>query len=454
MTMKEDDALAQEVLDTSKEVSDNLEQSSSFYSTSSDSGEVESVSATQSLTEKTPVESDSAETQASTESQTSTEPNSSELTSDEVSAPVEPLTPTEPIESKLAASARTRNEISFIPTFCVRKSGLECNKCELICPHEAISFNEESICTIDSEKCSRCGICVGVCDSFASHRITYEDLIERINRVAHQFGELFVTCTDHIFPGFEPQENVLVLPCLAAFPPEAYTYALSVGVPVHVYYDEAYCENCAATNSSGKRLYDYVSAVAQEWSGTRIQLVDEIPETGNLLGKIVHTSSDYDRRALFTNSAKEAATIASGDYRTRNERSTNEFAENRELMRAAGYIRLEGKVGLPILPTGTPHTLKVPRLTMLIESLKNRPEMASLITHYYLETDEELCNGCGACVKACPMAARTLSEETNTAVTNHLHCSACDVCIEACPNEACFYSEDDAERLIPKEETW
>lgn len=409
MTIEEDEASISTSEASCPEASDGSGQSSSVISTSSDSEEVEAVS---------------------------------------------PTTPTKPVESKLAASARTRNEIAFIKTFCVRKSGLECNKCELVCPQEALSFNEESICTLDSEKCSRCGICVGVCDGFTSSRITYEDLIERIDRIAEQFGEIFITCTDHIFPGFEPQENVLVLPCLAAFPPEAYTYVLSVGVPVSVYCDETYCDNCAITNSSGKRLFDYVSAVAQKWTGERLQFVNEIPETGNLLGRIRHSNSDYDRRALFTNSAKEAVTIASGDYRTRNERSTNEFAENRELMRAAGYIRLEGKIGLPIIPSDKPYPLKVPRLTMLIKALEKRPDMAQEITHYYLETDEELCDGCGACVKACPMAARSLSEETNKAVTNHRHCASCNVCIEACPKEACFYIEDDAERLIPKEETW
>ena len=68
--------------------------------------------------------------------------------------------------------------------------------------------------------------------------------------------------------------------------------------------------------------------------------------------------------------------------------------------------------------------------------------------------DENLCDGCGACVKDCPFGAVTLHSKTNKALM-------CDLCVgtkydepqckEYCPKEAIFIetivSDEDADRM-------
>jgi NAD-dependent dihydropyrimidine dehydrogenase PreA subunit len=48
--------------------------------------------------------------------------------------------------------------------------------------------------------------------------------------------------------------------------------------------------------------------------------------------------------------------------------------------------------------------------------------------------DPAACNGCGACVDACPNDAIQLI--SGKAVMDHMKCDACAICIEACPTHA------------------
>ncbi|MGE5587909.1 MAG: 4Fe-4S binding protein [Clostridia bacterium] len=62
------------------------------------------------------------------------------------------------------------------------------------------------------------------------------------------------------------------------------------------------------------------------------------------------------------------------------------------------------------------------------ERLSHSPTVAAV--------DEELCGGCGVCVKACAYDARTLDARRRVAVVNDVLCEGCGACAAACPNGA------------------
>ena len=51
--------------------------------------------------------------------------------------------------------------------------------------------------------------------------------------------------------------------------------------------------------------------------------------------------------------------------------------------------------------------------------------------------DENICSGCGICVKICPYEAREMDPRRGISVVHSALCQGCGACIAACPNFAC-----------------
>jgi Pyruvate/2-oxoacid:ferredoxin oxidoreductase delta subunit len=62
------------------------------------------------------------------------------------------------------------------------------------------------------------------------------------------------------------------------------------------------------------------------------------------------------------------------------------------------------------------------------------PRDILMATYFIRETDEELCSGCGDCVKLCPVNALTI--EDKIAVVDKDWCIGCGICVIHCPTSA------------------
>lgn len=328
----------------------------------------------------------------------------------------------------------TRANIHSLAHLCTRLRGSACNRCELACPHGAITFSADSI-VIDRTLCTRCGICVGICDAFCSEHITTADLYAKALRILADKQPLFITCNDHLPPGFEPSENVLVIPCLAALSPEFWTALLVHPNPIYVYRNRAYCSSCAPTQTQGEALYTHALEQAQQWAGREVVFVDTLPEKGSIINRYaaVSQTARFDRRGIFTSLLHEVDDITSGAYRKRTSESISEFHEQRERMRAQGEIAK----GATYQASSTPLTW--PRRQMLCDALKRAPERARYITRYVSTTHEDACTGQRYCIAACPSKARMWDNASQRVVVDANACLACGICIAACPEGACDY---------------
>ena len=336
-------------------------------------------------------------------------------------------------EQKADLDPFPREEIAALKSWCTAPHGSGCARCQAVCPTGALSL-ESGTPHINMELCTRCGMCAGICDAFAFIRITLEDLFTRAEREAKEEGAVCFTCNDHLFEGIAPRSNVITLPCLAAVPPEFWTALLANDVPVQLYLDESYCENCSVAGPMGPALYAHALDQAQDWTGRAIERVNELPEREYLLAAWANVDAT-DRRGMLTKIAKESFDVADGSHRKRIDGTVADFHEQQERLRAQGRINGEALIGTPLAPSKRPS----PRLALMVKAAQAMPERAASIECYASVTDEQKCNGCRTCIEACPSGARSFNEETGLPDVDVSLCTACGCCVGTCPVGACDF---------------
>ena len=259
------------------------------------------------------------------------------------------------------------NQIVVLRDYCTRVRGADCSRCALACPHDAIGFAEDGRPTIDTDACTRCGICLGICDAFSSSRVTMIDVHARIRRIALRGEDVVLTCKENVFPGLEPAANVVVLPCLACLSPEFWTLVLTENIPVRIAADLAYCADCERAGEMGEMLYAHAVETAEEWSGAKVGYLDEIPEKENLVRDLANPEG-VDRRSAFTNLVSDVGDIASGKRRLRNSDVLQQFYERKERARARARLNLvDGVQFNDFVPQGRTKHVMWPKRQLLHE---------------------------------------------------------------------------------------
>ena len=360
--------------------------------------------------------------------------------------------PPEQEPSAAADGSERPQRIVVLRDFCLRVHGADCERCALACPHGAVSFAEAGAPVIDGDACTRCGICLGVCDAFSSTRVTMADLHARIRRIALRGERAVLTCKENVFPGLEPAANVVVLPCLACLSPEFWTLVLAEGIDVTIAADLSYCTDCARAGEMGELLYAHAVETAEEWSGRSVGFSDVIPEKENLLRDLADPSG-VDRRSAFSNLVGEVGDIASGKRRLRNSEVLQEFYERRERARALARLNLgNGTEFNDFVPEGLTKRTMQPKRQMLLEALERDPGIAARVPLVLSETDCALCTDALSCAAVCPTGARRPDPADGTLAYDARYCIGCGLCVGACPEGAVELVETTAETLLPAED--
>lgn len=340
-----------------------------------------------------------------------------------------------------------RDPIAALPAWCSACSGSECQRCVAVCPTHAITLDPASGPRIDEARCTRCGLCAGICDAFISTRSTLADLHKRVIRNAQIEGCVYFTCPDQLTPGIQPRDNVIVLPCLAAVPPEFWAAVMAEDLTVNIYCDFTSCHECTRAGSRAVALFEYALHTAQAWMEGRVCSCTALPEKGKVLDTLSHIDEN-DRRSLFSVLAHEGKDIASGQHRKRNSGATAKFHEQQDRLRAEGRIQ-SASLDFSSRTFDTPNPLnpvfvqKHPwdRQALLVEAIHKNPERAEHITRYSTATDGLRCSHAYHCVSACLTGARSISSETGDIYTDPTLCIACGACVATCPAQACHFVE-------------
>ena len=350
-----------------------------------------------------------------------------------------------PEETVITAIDDPRYPIAVLPGFCTRLAGSACERCTLICPYDAISFDERQRPHIDADFCTRCGLCCGICDAFVTERVTMNDLIDKVRRLAADGDPVFFTCYDQIPDDFEVHPNVIVLPCIGAVAPEFWASALEVTPNAQIYCNFTLCADCPIAGDDARSFFTHAVNLGEQWTRIHMGKAERLPEKADILSRFFEaTSEEYHRRSIATSLADEMVDIASGKHRKRYSDTLANFHTNKEHLRAQGHARnAKHHQHIPASITA-PAPKQWPRLHMIASTVQGHPAIAPNIPRYLAAVDNRACQHCyEPCFAHCPSGARALDND-GSVIVDPLLCIACGNCALYCPHDAAYLYETNA----------
>ena len=352
--------------------------------------------------------------------------------------------------SNISAPERPKQKLVVASEFCTHAAGSDCMRCAYCCPKDAITVPEEAGApSVDHNLCNGCGICFGICDAFASTRMTMFDLHARIRRIAEGGQRAYLTCKENVFPGLEVDNHVVVLPCLSMISPEMWTLILAEGIRVTIACDLKYCDGCERGGELGGELFGHAIQLAEERTGEKVLFTFRIPEKQKLLDQYAQNETT-ERRAMFEGFAADAANIASGKRRLRNSSVLKDYYERKERQRAAMRLHLASENPYKDFAPETGKRLMFPKQQLVLETVDARPDLASEIPVAISVTDYDLCAFETSCVRSCPTGARFIKDE-KVQIEPRL-CIGCGICVDVCEAGACSLEEATASIYLKQEQ--
>ena len=291
---------------------------------------------------------------------------------------------------------------------CVRSLSVEsqCNRCELICPTNAIVIEKNPLPSINYSECVSCGACSGICPSEA---LNLDDF----------------SATDFLFSFLDEGNSNLIsckknVPCISALSVE---HIISLAVlKKGIVFDMGYCKECPISSTCHPQILknyeeaSYLLEAMQESSTVELSDVCYVNE------------NESDRRDFL--SALNLTTVAKVKRNFENEmqKATDELTEHTLQKTDIALLR---KKSLPqkrkIFFTAIKRVEK-PSEFHIVDANEVSFTSQKLM-------DEESCTACQMCYRLCPTGALTSDIKNSKIEFDPFLCIKCNICHDTCePN--------------------
>ncbi|MFT5660847.1 MAG: energy-converting hydrogenase A subunit P [Sulfurimonas sp.] len=290
---------------------------------------------------------------------------------------------------------------------CVRSLSVdsECNKCEVICPTDAIVFGEKPLPSINFSLCVGCGGCGGVCPTEA-------------------FGLEDFSVTDFFFDFLEEEENLISckknVPCLSALSVE---HLISLAVlKKEMILDIGHCSTCEIAHTCHKQIMDNVEEATY--------LLEAMENEAEIkLESISYEKEEKtDRRGFLSTINLKTFAKTKQNFENEVERASDELTEH---TLAKTDIALLKKKKLPekrkLFYTAIKRVEK-PSQFHIVEGAE-----VSFTSQKLMDT--EACTACQMCYRVCPTGALTSDIKNSKIDFDPFMCVKCNICHDVCePN--------------------
>jgi len=287
----------------------------------------------------------------------------------------------------------------------------ECNKCEVICPTDAIVVGENPLPAINFSSCVGCGACDAICPNEALSLDTFKP-------------------TEFFFEFLEDKENLIScqknVPCIAAFSVE---YIISLAVlKKDMILDMGHCDDCSISHKCKPQIiknYEEATYILNAMeSEAEIRLEDICFENEKL-----QESNESDRRDFFNSIT--LGNVVKGKHAFENEikKATDELVkhtlekEDIALLKKKIVPQKRKLFFTAIKRVSKPsqyHVVDANEVTFTSQKLLN----------------EDSCTACQMCYRICPTGALTSDIKNSKIDFDPFLCIKCSICHDVCEPDA------------------
>ena len=299
---------------------------------------------------------------------------------------------------------------------CVRSLSVEseCNKCEVVCPTDAIVVGDNPLPAINFSDCVSCGACHGICQSEA-------------------LGLDNFNSTDFFFDFLEDEGGNLIsckknVPCISALSVE---HIISLAVlKKEIVLDMGYCNSCEIASTCHPQIlknYEEATYILEAMeSESLIKLEDVCYEESD--------KENPDRRGFLSAFNLKTVAKVKKSFEDEVQKASDELTEH----------TLE-KTDIALLKKKT-----IPERRKIFYTAIKRVEKPSKF-HIVDATEisftsqkimnEETCTACQMCYRVCPSGALTSDIKNSKIDFDPFLCIKCHICHDVCEPDAITLSE-------------
>lgn len=293
---------------------------------------------------------------------------------------------------------------------CVRSLSVEseCNKCEVVCPTNAIVVGESrTLPSINFSSCVSCGACAGICPNEA---LTLDEF----------------NATNFFFDFLEDEENIVSckknVPCISVLSVE---HIISMAIlKKEIVFDMAYCDDCEIASTCKKQILQnheealYLLEAMEDKSEIKLENIayeDSLSESGR-------------RDFLSAVNLKTVAKVKK-NFEDEVQKASDELTEHALQNKDIALLK---KKSIPdkrkILFTAIKRVEK-PSIFHTVDASE-----VSFTSQKIMK--EDTCTACQMCYRVCPTGALTSDMKNSKVDFDPFLCIKCNICHDVCEPDA------------------
>ena len=300
--------------------------------------------------------------------------------------------------------------ISLSASKCVRSLAREssCNKCELICPTEAIVVANNPLPSINFSACVGCGACDAICPSEA---------LSLDNFSASEFFFEFIDSDENLI---SCAKNV---PCISALNVE---YIISLAaLKKEIVFDMGHCDSCAIAHKCKPQIlknYEEANYVLEAMESQSKVTLEDVCYEAKEKEKL------SNRREFFSSITLGNVAKAKYSFESEVKRATDELVEHTLQKEDIALLRKKRITHRRKLLYSSIKRVQKPSTYHIIDANELSFTSAKLL-------DESSCTACQMCYRVCPSGALSSDIKNSKIDFDPLLCIRCGICHDVCePN--------------------